>query len=71
MSPMLLSLLSLLALATPQTPADPIRPMDPAAWTTPGSRIPDVELPRVDGEGLVRLSDYEGKKLLLIHFASW
>ena len=45
--------------------------IDPSVWTTPGSRIPDVELPRVDGEGLVRLSDYEGKRLLLIQFASW
>lgn len=42
-----------------------------------GEFLPDVELPRVDGKGLVRLSDYAGsldkpgKKLLLINFASW
>ena len=46
-------------------------PMDPQGWITPGAHIPDLELPRVDGSGLVRLKDYEGKKLLLIHFASW
>lgn len=51
--------------------ADSMSPIDPAAWTTPGRRIPDVELPRVDGRGLVRLSDFEGKRLLLIQFASW
>ncbi|QDV08900.1 hypothetical protein Poly30_44550 [Planctomycetes bacterium Poly30] len=48
-----------------------VTPIDPSVWTTPGSRIPDVELPRVDGQGLVRLSDYEGKRLLLLQFASW
>ena len=31
---------------------------------------PDFVLPALDG-GFVRLSDYRGKKVLLIHFASW
>lgn len=31
---------------------------------------PDFSLPNVDG-GFGRLSDYRGKKVLLIHFASW
>ena len=74
---MLLSLLSLALVASPPAwqaataPAPDLVQMDPAVWTTPGARIPDLELPRVDGSGLVRLKDYEGKKLLLIHFASW
>ncbi len=61
--------------ASPEAPPEAYRPaiapMDPKIWTTPGTRLPDLELPRVDGSGLVRLKDYEGKKLLLIHFASW
>jgi hypothetical protein len=31
----------------------------------------DFALPKLDGEGFGRLSDYRGKKVLLIHFASW
>ncbi|MEM8712599.1 MAG: hypothetical protein AAGG01_16725 [Planctomycetota bacterium] len=46
-------------------------PLDPSVWITPGARIPDVELPRVDGGGLVRLSQFRGKKVLLLQFASW
>lgn len=33
--------------------------------------IPDLELPRIDRSGTLKLSDLRGKKLLLIHFASW
>ncbi len=36
-----------------------------------GEVLPDVRLPTIDGEQTVRLSDYRGKKLLLIEFASW
>ena len=78
---MILTLLSLAALTSaPRCQAAPaaptpvpseFAPIDPAVWTTRGARIPDIELPAVDGSGLVRLKDYEGKKLLLIHFASW
>jgi hypothetical protein len=68
---MLFSLIGLLALAVAEAPSENLAPIDPVVWTTPGARIPDIELPRVDGQGLVRLKDYEGKKLLLIHFASW
>lgn len=84
---MLVLFTTLLALAAPQTgpsteppvapPSDVANvessalPLDPSAWMTPGARIPDVELPRVDGGGLVRLSQYEGKKVLLLQFASW
>ena len=35
-----------------------------------GSPHPDFVLPTLDG-GYARLSDYRGKKVLLIHFASW
>jgi len=41
-----------------------------SAGTRPGEVHPDFRLPRVDG-GSGRLSDHRGKKLLLIHFASW
>ena len=45
--------------------------------------LPDIELPRIDGQGTLRLSDFAakaynpggepkpGKKLLLMNFASW
>ena len=31
---------------------------------------PDFALPGLDGE-VIRLSDHDGKKVLLFHFASW
>ena len=42
----------------------------PAIGLEVGQMYPDFLLPKVDG-GLGRLSDYRGKKVLLIHFASW
>lgn len=36
-----------------------------------GDRIPDLELPRIDGTRSMRLSELRGTKLLLIEFASW
>lgn len=48
-----------------------------------GQFLPDIELPRIDGTGTLRLSDFAaslggidgddkpGKKLLVINFASW
>jgi len=36
----------------------------------PGQVHPDFELPSLGGE-LVKLSDFAGKKVVLIHFASW
>ena len=36
-----------------------------------GMSFPDFELPTIDGEGTVRLSDLRGKRVLLIEFASW
>lgn len=54
-----------------EVPAGMTVPIAGSIWTTSGSAIPDIELPRVDGKGLVRLKNYEGKRLLLIQFASW
>lgn len=36
-----------------------------------GRRHPDFTLPRIDDGTPVRLSSLRGKKVLLIHFASW
>ena len=38
---------------------------------TPGELHPDFILPRIDNGQPVRLSDLRGKKVLLVHFASW
>ena len=38
--------------------------------TKEGQMYPDFLLPNLDGR-LGRLSDHRGKKVLLIHFASW
>ena len=32
---------------------------------------PDFILPSIDGKNTIQLSDYRGKKVLLLHFASW
>jgi hypothetical protein len=36
-----------------------------------GQRHPDFTLPEISGSKPVSLSDFRGKKVLLIHFASW
>jgi hypothetical protein len=36
-----------------------------------GQLFGDLELPTVDGQGSVRLSQLRGRRLLLIEFASW
>lgn len=36
-----------------------------------GEPHPDFLLPRIDDRKAVSLSDFRGKKVLLIHFASW
>ena len=36
-----------------------------------GQRHPDFTLPEIGGRKPVSLSDYRGKKVLLIQFASW
>ncbi len=42
----------------------------PVTGTKVGQMHPDFLLPNLDGE-FGRLSDYRGRKVLLIHFASW
>ncbi len=42
----------------------------PVVGTRAGQLHPDFLLPKLDGK-FGRLSDYSGKKVLLIHFASW
>lgn len=66
-APLILTLLPLLAQATDS----PVPTVDPSVWTTPGSAIPSIELPTLDGRSTVDLASFEGKKLLLIQFASW
>jgi len=43
---------------------------NPAVGTHIGQTYPDFLLPMLGG-GFGRLSDYRGKKVLLMHFASW
>lgn len=59
-----------LLLPTPSTAEGP-QELTPASWNTVGERVPEVELPRIDGRGTVDLGTLRGRKLLLIHFASW
>lgn len=42
----------------------------PGAGYEPGQVHPDFHLPRLDGT-MGRLSDYRGKRVVLINFASW
>ncbi len=42
----------------------------PVIGTDVGEMYPDFYLPRLDG-GFGRLSDYRGRRVLLVHFASW
>ncbi len=42
----------------------------PAIGTEVGNIHPDFILPTIDGS-FIRLSDYFGKKVLLVNFASW
>jgi hypothetical protein len=36
-----------------------------------GQPHPDFILPSIEDRSAVRLSDFRGKKVLLVHFASW
>ncbi len=42
----------------------------PEIGTVVGKMYPDFRLPKLDGS-FGRLSDHRGKKVLLVHFASW
>ncbi len=48
----------------------PTEPARPTIGTKEGQVYPDFLLPKLGG-GFGRLSDHRGKKVLLIHFASW
>ncbi len=43
---------------------------EPTIGTAVGEAYSDFVLPTLEGKD-VRLSDYRGRKVLLIHFASW
>ncbi len=43
---------------------------EPAIGTAVGEAYPDFVFPSLEGKD-VRLSDYRGRKVLLINFASW
>ena len=45
-------------------------PAHPTIGMKEGQMYPNFLLPNLEG-GFGRLSDYRGKKVLLIHFASW
>ncbi len=60
--------LSLFLLSTNASAQEP-RPTPELGWKK-DQLIPDQVLPDLEGK-LHRFSDYRGKKLLLIHFASW
>ena len=61
----------LLTLAQPGAAAPLSRLQGAERGIDVGQFLPDLELPRIDGNGSVRLSDYRGRRLLLIQFASW
>ncbi len=46
------------------------------AWAAPyppkvGQPHPQIILPTLDGERVIALSTFRGRKVLLVHFASW
>ena len=58
------------AVAAASAGAVQAEPAHPTIGTKEGQMYPDFLLPNLEG-GLGRLSDHRGKKVLLIHFASW
>ena len=58
------ALVAALAAAAPAGEGEP-------ALAEIGDVLPDLRLPTIDGEQTIQLSDYRGKKVLLIEFASW
>ncbi len=44
--------------------------VEPELGVKPGLMHPDFVLPSVDGKW-TRLSDFRGRKVVLLHFASW
>ena len=65
------SAIGLVVAAALHAPGDVARASQhPQIGTKVGQLHPDFRLPNLDG-GFRRLSDYRGKKVLLLHFASW
>ncbi len=58
------------AVASASAAAVQAEPARPTIGTKQGQMYPDFLLPNLEG-GFGRLSDHRGKKVLLIHFASW
>lgn len=58
------------AVATASADAVQNEPPHAIIGTKEGQIYPDFLLPNLDG-GFGRLSDHRGKKVLLVHFASW
>lgn len=67
---MIPALLSIGALALPITPIAAAPQATPVGRSV-GEVHPDFELPTVQRDRTIRLSDYRGQKVLLIEFASW
>ncbi|MEM9381527.1 MAG: hypothetical protein AAGB93_16350 [Planctomycetota bacterium] len=61
----------LTALQATAPPPSEVTVLQPAAWTTVGARVPDLELPLIDGSGTFDLATLRGRKVLLVQFASW
>ena len=43
----------------------------PSVGTEVGQFFPDFKLPSLEGDNLLSLSSFRGKRVLLIQFASW
>ena len=68
---MLVACLSLTGL--PAVAQTQVESLDQATSYQPaiGQPHPDFVLPNIEDGKPIRLSDYRGKKVLLVHFASW
>ena len=49
--------------------AQPVQ--QPSVGTEVGQFFPDFKLPSLEGDNLLSLSSFRGKRVLLIQFASW
>lgn len=65
-----ISILNILLVMVPLSASESRSDEPRVVGTKTGQIHPDFLLPKLDGE-FGRLSDYRGKKVLLIHFASW
>ncbi|MEE8171195.1 MAG: hypothetical protein V3T70_11675 [Phycisphaerae bacterium] len=63
----LLGLAGLIDRATPPAPAD----HNESALAMVGEPYPKVVLPTIEHDRVIDLDSYRGRKILLVHFASW